>query len=248
MQQRRNRRKRRYAVPIAGLFIGLAAFGVVTVVYLCFRLTGRVLDNSTEKLMFENLVRPLVMFDPAPFEQPADISPENLLMYSMWATLMSEKRDTYTISETGELMVPASDLNVAAAKLFGPDVTLQHQSFGDYETNYTYEPPEPEGGGGDFYSMPVTLQLNAYQPEVQEITKQGELYEIHVGYIPSGISWQTDFSGGLGHAVPEKYMNYIMQKTAQGYSIVKLQYPPGELGPAQVIANQQNLNAASPAA
>ncbi len=60
-QQRKNRRKRRYAAPIGGLFIGLAVFGVITVVFLCFRLTSAVLDNSKEKTMFENILRPVAI-------------------------------------------------------------------------------------------------------------------------------------------------------------------------------------------
>jgi hypothetical protein len=223
-QQRKNRRKRRYAAPIGGLFIGLAAFGVITVVFLCFRLTSAVLDNSEEKTMFENILRPVVMFDPAPFEKPTDISPENLLMYSMWSTLMGEKRGSYTYSESGELVVPASDLDVAAARLFGPEVVLEHQSFGDYETFYHYEPPT-EDGKGNVYDLLLSVQLNAYTPEVESITKQGDLYEISVGYIPSGISWQTDYSEGAGRASPEKHMNYLMQKTKTGYCIAKVQYP-----------------------
>jgi hypothetical protein len=231
-QSGKNRRKRRYAAPIGGLFIGLAVFGVVTVVFLCFRLTASLLDNSEEKLMFENLVRPIVMFDPAPFETPTDIGSENLLAYSMWATLMGEKRETYTYGETGELMVPASDLDVAAARLFGPEVVLEHHSFGDYETYYAYD--ETSG----VYSMPVVTQLNVYTPYVEEITKKDDLYELRVGYVPTGISWQTDYSGGQGRPNPEKYMNYLMRQTPSGYNIVKVQYPAGELAPGQLYTGQ----------
>ncbi len=237
-QQNKDRRKRRYAAPVGGLFIGLAAFGVITVVYMCFRLTGQILDNSQEKRMFENLVRPLVMFDPAPFEQPTDIAPDNLLMYSMWSTLMGEKQSSYTYGETGEVMVPASDLDVAAAKLFGPEVTLEHKSFGDYETPYFYD---AETG---IYSLPANLQLNVYSPEVESVEREGELFEIRVGYIPSGVSWQTDFSGGQGHPEPEKIMNYLMRQTDNGYSVVKLQYPEDAVDPAQAYAQQQAQQAA----
>jgi hypothetical protein len=182
--------------------------------------------------MFENLVRPVVMFDPAPFETPTDISSENLLAYSMWSTLMGEKRETYTYSDAGELIVPASDLDVAAARLFGPEVVLEHHSFGDWETYYAYD--ETSG----VYRMPVVTQLNVYTPYVEEITKQDDLYELRVGYVPTGISWQTDYSGGQGRPNPEKYMNYLMRQTPTGYNIVKVQYPAGQLAPGQLYTGQ----------
>lgn len=218
-QQLKKKRKRRYAAPVGGLFIGLAVLGVITVVYACFRLTAAVLDNSSEKLMFENIVRPVVMFDPAPFEKATDISMDNLLTYSMWSALMGEKRDTYQFGENGELIIPASDLDVVAAKLFGQEVKLTHYSFGDYEMFYFYDEPN------QVYNVPVNVLLNVYTPEVETITKNGDLYEISVGYLPSGIAWNTDYSGGRGKPEPEKYMNYFMQKSKTGYTIVKLQYP-----------------------
>lgn len=218
-QQIKKRRKRRYAAPIGGLFIGLAALGVITVVYVCFRLTAAVLDNSSEKLMFENIVRPIVMFDPAPFEKPTDISMDNLLTYSMWSTLMSEKRDTYQFGENSELMIPASDLDVAAAKLFGSEVKLTHYSFGDYEMFYFYDEPN------QIYNVPVNVLLNVYTPEVETITKNGDLYELSVGYVPSGVAWNTEYAEGRSRPEPEKYMNYFMRKSKTGYTIVKLQDP-----------------------
>lgn len=222
--QPKNRRKRRYAAPIGGLFIVLAALGVITVVYLSFRLTATVLDNTQEKVMFENLVRPVVMFNPVPFESPTDIENDDLLNFSMWAALLGEKKDTYTFGETQELIVPASDLNVAAARLFGPDVKLEHHSFDYFEMSYYYDEES------SVYNVPVTVVFNVYTPSVETITKNGDYYELSVGFLPSGVSWQTDFSGGQGKPQPEKHMNFIMQKTKDSYSIVKVQDPVTAVG------------------
>lgn len=227
------RRKRGYAVSISGFFIALAALGLITVIYLSLRLTSTVLDNSSEKLMFENIVRPVVMFNPPPFESPTDIEPKNLLQYSMWSTLMGEKRDTYQFGDNGELIVPASDLDVAAARLFGDEVKLEHQSFGEVDMFYFYDEANL------VYNVPVSIQLNVYTPKVEEITKKGEFYELSVGYIPSGISWQTDYSGGKGEPEPEKSMNYIMKKTKDSYSIAKVQDPVSVAG--QINTPQQHI-------
>lgn len=217
--QPKNRRKRKYAAPIGGMFILFAALGVITVVYLSFRLTATVLDNTNEKLMFENIVRPVVMFNPVPFETPTDIENDDLLNFSMWAALLGENKDKYTFGETQELVVPASDLNVAAARLFGPDVSLEHHSFDYFDMSYYYDEEN------SVYNVPVSVVFNVYTPSVETITKSGGFYELSVGFLPSGVSWQTDFSGGQGKPLPEKHMNFIMEKTKDSYRIVKVQDP-----------------------
>jgi len=218
MQMRNKRRK--YAAPIGGLFITLAVIGIVTVVFICVRLTILAFDNTSEKKMFGDIIMPVVMFNPPPFEKATDIEMTGLLLYSMWSTLLDSNRHYQFSEESGELMVPASDLDVAAAKLFGPEVELQHQSFGEFENTYYFDEST------NMYSAPVSVQYNVYTPSVEEITKNGEFYELRVGYIPSGVTWQSDFSGGMGQAAPDKYMNYIMQRlNSGGYHIVKLQDP-----------------------
>ena len=79
------------------------------------------------------------MFDPVPFEKATDADPLFLLQSSLWSTLLGEKRDSYQFDAMERLIVPSSDVDVACARLFGPDVKLEHQSFGDYETTYYYD-------------------------------------------------------------------------------------------------------------
>ncbi|MCL2033633.1 MAG: hypothetical protein FWG94_02750 [Oscillospiraceae bacterium] len=210
--------RRRYAAPIGGLFITLAVIGIITVISIAVRLTILAIDNTSEKEMFGDIIMPVVMFNPPPFERPTDIEMPGLLLYSMWSALLDSERNYQFSDESGELLVPASDIDVAAARLFGPEVALQHQSFGEFENTYYFDEST------SMYIVPVNVQYNVYTPSVEEITKKGELYELRVGYIPSGITWQIDLSGGMGQAAPDKYMNYIMQKSGGGgYYIVKLQ-------------------------
>ncbi len=231
--QTKNRRKRKYAVHIGAAFIVLAALGVLTVIYASFRLTTTVLDNTKEKVMFENIVRPVVMFNPTPFETPTDIAQDDLLNYSLWAALIGEKKNSYQFGENGELIIPASDIDVAAAKLFGPDVKPEHHSFDYFEMSYYYDE------ASQVYNVPVQAQFNVYTPSVESITKNGEFYELNVGFLSSGISWQTDFGSGEGKLTPEKYMNFIMKKSKDSYTIVKVQDPVNPFGIAPPPKNGQ---------
>jgi len=222
IMQAGRKRRRRYAAPIGGLFIALAIIGVIAVVVTSIDLTGKVLDNSNEKEKIGTLIRPVVMFDPVPFETPTDLENRQLLLYSMWANLGSEKRNTYSYDENAELIVPASDLEVAAANLFGPDIVLTHETFGDYQTTYYYDEER------NIYNVPVSAQLYVYTPQVESIELASrDVYNVKVGYIPpQGDAWTTDFSGNKNQPTAEKSMIYVMQKTRNGYYILALRDLP----------------------
>ena len=58
------------------------------------------------------------------------------------AVTADNERDLADIDDEikqGLEIVPVSDVDVQAAKLFGPDLKLQHQSFGDWEMQYTLD-------------------------------------------------------------------------------------------------------------
>ena len=223
--QTMRQKKRKYTASIGGVFVLLAVIGVMTVVVISLQLTNRVLDNSREKKMFEDIIRPVMMFDPAPFESPADIEMNRLLLYSMWSTLTSERAQNYKYNESQELVIPASDLNVAANTLFGPDVVLEHKTFGDYETQYIYD--------SDMYRVRVTAQLYVYSPEVRSVVKDGDYYRLDVYYIPPGNAWNLTLTGETLSPFMEKHMHYYMLKEKNSYQLVKMQMPEQEPVPEE---------------
>lgn len=219
MQQPKKQRKRRYAVPIGGVFVVLAVIGVITVIIAAVWFSISMLDNQREKEQFSDKILPVVMFDPAPFESPSDIPMSQLLLSSMWATLSSDRATTYTYSEdTAALMVPASDLEVAARSLFGDGVSLEHETFTDFATTYVYDEES------NMYNFPVAdSQLYVFTPEIKEITKNGEYYNLLVYYQSPPDAWTTIFKGATGGY--EKHMIYVMKQTDNGWNIVKIVDP-----------------------
>ncbi|MCL2055953.1 MAG: hypothetical protein FWH02_01885 [Oscillospiraceae bacterium] len=220
--QTRRRRKRRYAASIGGAFILLAVTGVITVIVVSLRLTGMLLDNTREKERFARIIQPVVMFDPVPFESPADIPPENLLLYSMWTALTDERlaRNYTSYNEQQELLIPATDLNFAAAMLFGADITPEHRSFRDYDNTYTYYPDTR------MYGIRVSPHMYVYTPDIVEITRSGDLYRLEVAYIPPGSAWNLSPAGHRVTPFGEKYMMYYMAREGSSYRLVGVQDPP----------------------
>lgn len=228
----RKNRKNRYAAPIGGIFVTLAVIGVITVIVASLRLTMRVLDTSAEKERLGEIIQPVLMFDPSPFESPQDIQMSNLLLYSMWATLTSDRAQNYSYSENAELMIPASDLDVAATGLFGSDIQLEHQTFTDYYSTYSYDRSK------NTYFVPVTAQLFVYTPDVREITKEGDLYRLDVYYVPPNNAWNMIKTPDIATTLSEKHMYYFVSKNKNSYQIVKMQEPPSAIAMANASSSE----------
>lgn len=239
MQPKRRNRKHRYAASVGGVFVLLTVVGIITVIVASLQLTAKVLDNSGEKERFSRIIQPVIMFDPVPFESPEDIPMQNLLLYSMWTALTSDRAANYTFGESQELVVPASDLDVAAATLFGNEIVLEHASFSDYDNAYTYDKETKS------YTIRISAQFYVYTPDVREITKEGDLYCLDVYYVPPGNAWNMSPAGDKMSPFVEKHMLYYMRRGGDSYQLVKVLDPvipseeePGEVAPAEAEAAQ----------
>ena len=214
-------KRRRYAAPIGGVFILLAFVGLVAVVLTSLNLTNQLLGNQADKERIEDIIRPLLMWDPPPFEDPADISPALLLHASMWAALGHQ---SYPFNENQEMEVPASDLDVAATRLFGPGVTLQHRTFGDYEQSYYFDSVR------QIYHVAATVQLFRHSPQVVSIERGESYYDVRVGYLPPQGAFTASLQGARGIPEPEKYMIYVMRRAGDTFQIVALRDDPAAIG------------------
>ena len=234
----RERRKHRYAATIGAVLIALALVGTVVLVSLLIRTVGRLLDNTKQKEAFEWKIYPLLMLDPATFDEPSQLDDVFLLKTALWSTLL-EHRTTYGYDENGLLLVPASDLDVAAKKLYGDAVALQHQTFSEgYEFFYIFNEDT------NTYQVPVSGQTAGYTPKVVKISKDGDIYTLIVGYVAPTTLWMMSEDGSSSESVPDKYLYYDLQKLSGKNYIVKSvrTIPLDELPDDLEVASQQSLN------
>lgn len=232
MAEEMHYRKNKYAAPVGGIFIFLAVVGLIALTIFCFNFTRGLLDNTGEKQKFEQIIAPVQMFDPVPFEKAADADPLFLLQSSLWSALRGEKRDSYEFNAMGYLIVPASDIDVACAKLFGPEVKLAHQTFmsADYETTYTYDESTKT------YTVPVTGQVGLYTPNVERVVKKGDIFTLTVGYIPPANAWTQGLEGETVKPKADKWMIYELLKVKDHYQLTAIRdVPASELSSEAAI-------------
>lgn len=210
----------KYAAPIGGLFVLFALVGLISVIALCVQFTIGLLDNTAEKEKFEQLLTPMLMFDPVPFETVAQASPSFLLQSSLWSTLLGDKRESYDFDDLGRLMVSGSDVDVTCARLYGPEIKLEHKSFTDYVNDYVYDDEAM------IYYAPVTSQTSLYTPSVDEVVKKGDLFTLMVGYIPPSNAWTQAISGDTNKPAADKFMIYEFRQVKDYYQLVALRDAP----------------------
>lgn len=214
-------RRNRYAAPIGGVFTILCLVGFFTVASVCLNATKSLLDNSKAKQEYERMLLPVVIFDPVPFENPVNIDNASLLQYSIWATAMGDKRDQYEYDDNNMMVIPASDVDVAAQQLFGPDVKLEHQSFGDLENSYLYDEDIKS------YHVPIITITGFATPKVEEIHKDGDVIELTMGYVPPSTILDIGADGEVGSPEPQKYMIYELHRARTGWYLYAVKDLPG---------------------
>ena len=232
------KRKHKYVATVGMVLIVLAVIGSVALCSALINFGARILDNASLKEAFEWKVYPVLMLDPATFDDPAQLDEVFVLKTALWSTLL-ENRTKYDYNEQGMLIVPASDLDVAAKRLYGSAVTLNHQTFFEgYEFSYLYD--EETGT----YLVPVMGQTAAYVPEVVDISKDGNVYTLIVGYVAPTTLWNVS-EDGESESVPDKYLYYDLEKIDRRNYIIKAvrSIPADELPEDLEVSDMQSLNA-----
>ena len=223
-QQEHERHKRRRARQWLGLAIcALVLIGAATVVTLAVGGVAALFDDTEERLEYEQRLQALVMLDPLPFDSLDQADPALLKEASIWAAVSSAQAADSSLSayerdpNTDSLLLPAVEVDAAAASLFGPDYKLVHETFDTVAGDMTFE----YDGERQCYLIPVTGQVGMYTPLVEELDRHdGRLY-VTVGYVPApGLTGDFSMSAPTE---PTKYMEYVFEKADRVWYLCALQ-------------------------
>jgi hypothetical protein len=120
------------------------------------------------------------------------------------------------------LIIPASDVDVAATSLFGKNVSIVHQSVGDLNSMIVFDEEIKS------YHLPVYGVSGVYTPMVTDIQKSGETITLTVGYIPPGPLWGTDSDGHVYKTDPDKFATYVLRESKEGTYLISINDIPTE--------------------
>lgn len=207
-------RRRRSRQGIGAAVILLTVVGFCTVIYGGVKGVVKMFDNSEEKASYETLLAPLVMLDPLPFDDMAAANKNVLMEAAVWSCIYNQDTTGYERDETGSMILPAIDVERAAAKLYGTDFTVERATFSDSGMDFIYN-EEKQG-----FIIPITGQVGIYSPKVAKIKGITEKV-VTVGYI-SPYAGMMDGSGQQVSSEPVKYVDYVFARDKGDYHLIAI--------------------------
>ena len=203
---------------IAGI---LAVIGLITVVKFAIGTFDNISNKTAEKAKYEEMLLPVVMFDPDPFDDLTQADVSQLLNSAVWALLMSEDgADKYPYSEGDKfgIVVPQADIEQYFVSLFGTEINIAalHSSIDLSEYEITYDAALKS------YILPITGVESAYTPKIYDIQKQGSSLVLTVGYI-GNKAWVQINGDEMTVPEPDKYMTITMRERDGGMYVSSIQ-------------------------
>lgn len=190
----------------------MSLIGIIFTANFCIDTVKRIADNTAQKNEFAKIIYPAVIVDAPTFEEGSKLPIEVMLTAAIWDIIINEDKSKYE-NNYDYITVPASDIEVQATKLFGTGILFNHQTLGNPELYFDYDPLT------NSYTFPISPHYLPYSPKVEDIKKlENNKYELKVGYYPPVQAWIPEGT----KPVPDKYMKYTLLKHGKNYSIISI--------------------------
>lgn len=207
-----NKSKKPYFV-IGIVILIMTIIGLVSTFVFAYNIVWDFANNTKQKTEFASFIYPVVMTDPAMFENPAQLPSDTVLTAAIWDIILHTDTSKYP-NEYGNITVPEQDVEYHATKLFGAGLNFDHKTLGDIALSFYYSPEDKS------YIIPESPKFFSYSPKVENIKKNGDEYILTVAYISPSPAWliqDNDDTTNIG-----KYMEYVVGISDNGYVIKEI--------------------------
>ncbi|MBQ8176003.1 MAG: hypothetical protein IJ035_03085 [Oscillospiraceae bacterium] len=192
----------------------LAIVGLVSTIGFAVDKVKEFADNTQQKNEFAKYIYPVVICDPAPFNQAVKLRSDTMITAALWDIILYEDKSKYE-TEFDMIVVPVVDVEQHCAKLFGTGLSVEHQSVLGADIQFYYDETIKS------YRIPSNPKYFTYSPYVEEITRVGERYTLLVGYVSPTPAWLTLDEND--EPVSDKYMEYVVSKRGDELTLVAIQ-------------------------
>lgn len=204
--------KRNSYLAIGVVVSVLALIGFVSSVLFVKGVAEGIANNTKQKEEFKSIVYPLVIIDSPEFDDINQLSPDSVINAAIWDILLHGDISKYEESYEN-ITIPQADVELHATKLFGKNLTFKHRDVGDLSLTFYYNSETKS------YTVPVTPEFFSYSPVIRNVSKNGDTYDVAVGYLAPAPSWVEERDKELA-TLPEKYVIVKLKKEDNGYIVV----------------------------
>jgi len=206
------------AFPLGLAVIIFAIVGVVFAVNAGIDGVKKLTDNSAKKIEYENMLIPVVMYDPDMFDDVSSAKLDQLTVCAVWGIIKDKKNypGKYETDDQGNIMIPAEDVEKEFAKLFGTDVIPTHIGVKGNFDEFAFNEQSR------CYLVTSAGTVPIYTPKVVEIDKTSNTVVLTVGYL-AAEAWAQDSAGNFIQPEPSKYVKVTLRENNNGYYISAMQ-------------------------
>ena len=227
MKEKTNKNgKSKIAFPIGIIVLILAVVGAVSTVKFAADSIKNMANDTADKQKYEQMLKPVVMFDPDPFDDLKQADVSQLLNSAVWSLLMSEEgteKYPYSEGDVFGIVVPQEDIEQHFINLFGTEINIasMHDSIDMSAYDIIYDAALKS------YILPITGIESAYTPKVYEIEEKGSSVILSVGYI-NNKAWAQVADDGYATPEPDKYMKITLRERSGGMYVASIQAVDGQ--------------------
>lgn len=206
--------KRRMYILFGVVVTILAVVGLVSTIGFAVDKVKAFADNTQQKNEFARYIYPVVICDPAPFNQAVKLRSDTMITAALWDIILYEDKSRYEM-EFDMIVVPEVDVEQHCAHLFGTGLVVEHQSVLGADIQFYYDETIKS------YRVPSNPKFFTYSPYIEEITRVGERYTLLVGYVSPTPDWLTLDENE--EPVSDKYMEYVVSSRGDEMTLVSIQ-------------------------
>ena len=174
------RRKRQEVAAFGAILLIFALIGILSIGYIGFTYVTRVFNSGSnehaEFTRIEEFLTPIVMTNPEPFANPADLPHETRLKISVWFAMNYDVGflDEIDFDETGRMIIAEDLIRRSHLRLFGSGVAMpvmRSFSYGDDRFEYDVV--------AQIFRVPLIGLANVYFPRVTSLSRRNNnLYAV----------------------------------------------------------------------
>lgn len=215
------KKKNKAAFAVGLLLVIFAVVGIVSAVRWTGGTVKKLRDDTAEKREYEEFLKPVVMFDPDPFDDISSADIPQLVNAAIWSLITDEDSAgefSYSAGETVGVLIPQEQVAAEFNRLFGREVDIVplFQTIDMSAHDMTYDPAQ------NGFIIPITGLETAYVPLVREIERKGSSVVLTVDYI-GNRAWAQVSGDGYSSPEPDKTMSITLREQDGGSYVASIQ-------------------------